>query len=57
MRFVNILLSYEKVSDALVDSVEWPPVKEGGLVLINSLKEMEKRKANPIYVKSMNRIP
>lgn len=31
MRFANILLKYEKVSCALVESTEWPAVKEGGL--------------------------
>lgn len=35
MRFANMLLSYEKVSYALVESTEWPAVKEGDGLVFN----------------------
>lgn len=41
MRFADVLLSYEKVSCALVESMEWPIVEEGGLGF-NSLMEVRK---------------
>lgn len=41
MRFAIVLLSYEEVSCALVESTEWSTVKERGLVF-NKFSEREK---------------